>query len=127
MQKELIEGFLNGKSVEELLNVLLSYKTRLRNNSFAYDELAISKSITRKEYKVKAPHVKAAEKLSKAGMMVNVGDKIRYVQTLWGPQPIELCNDIPIDVEYYWEMFRKIAERTLGITDEVTLQRWLRG
>jgi DNA polymerase elongation subunit (family B) len=127
LQKELIEGFLNGRSIEELLNVLLSYKARLRNNSFTYDELALSKSITRKEYKVKAPHVKAAEKLSKAGMMVNVGDKIRYVQTLWGPQPVELCNDIPIDVEYYWEMFRKIAERTLGITDEVTLQRWLRG
>jgi len=124
LQKQLIEGFLGGKTLVELQNILLSYKQALFKGLFSPDELAWSRSITRKNYQVAAPHVKAAEKLREAGYTVNIGDKIRFVYTRWGPMPVELCKELTVDVKHYWDLFERIAERTLGITGEVKLDRF---
>jgi len=126
LQQQLIEGYLNGKTRTELQTVLLEFKAALFNGLISPDELALSRSITRKNYKVTAPHVKAAAKLKEAGVPVNIGDKIRFVYTRWGPLPVEQCNGVPIDTQYYWKnIFERIAERTLGITGDVKLDRWM--
>ena len=126
LQQLLVECYLNGKSRVELQEILHGFKRALFKGLFSPEELALSRSITRKDYKVTAPHVKAAEKLRESGVTVGVGDKVRFVYTRLGPLPVELCRGIPIDAKYYWEhIFKSIAERTLGITDESKLDRWL--
>jgi DNA polymerase elongation subunit (family B) len=127
LQKQLVEGFLSGKPLSELQSILLSYKQALFNGLLSVEELALSKSITKKNYKVVTPHLKAAKKLEESGVRLNIGDKVRFVYTKWGPMPIELCRDLPIDAEYYWKrIFERIAERTLGISGEVKIDQFLR-
>jgi DNA polymerase I len=126
LQRKLIEGYLDGKSKAELQGILFEFKQALFEGLISPDELAFSRSITRTNYKVTAPHVRVASKLRETGTAVNVGDKIRFVYTRWGPLPVEQCKDVPIDTAYYWKrVFLPIAERTLGITGEVKLDRWL--
>lgn len=126
LQQSLIEGYLNGKTRAELQEVLLKFKHALFKGAISPDELALSRSITRKKYKVTAPHIKVAAKLTEAGTPVSIGDKVRFVYTRWGPLPVEQCSGVPIDTQYYWKnIFERIAERTLGITGDVKLDRWI--
>ena len=124
LQQQLIEGYLNGKTIDELHEVLAQFKRALRDGIFDVEELAFSKSITQKNYKVSAPHIRAAKHLEKQGIRVNIGDKIRYVYTRFGALPVELCKNVPVDVKYYAKAFDAIAERTLGITSRTELDRW---
>ena len=127
LQQRLVEGYLDGKTRSELQEVLLIFKQALFSGQLKPDELALSRSITRRNYKVTAPHIKAAKKLEEAGVTINIGDKIRFVYTRWGPYPVDLLDpSIPIDAKYYWNhVFEPVAERTLGLTGEVKLDRWL--
>jgi DNA polymerase I len=125
LQQRLIEEFMSGKTRGELQGILLEFKRALFSGSFDLEELALSRTVTQKDYKVTAPHVKAAAKLKEAGFTVNIGDKVRFIYTRWGPLPLELCKGVPVDVQYYWKrIFEPIAERTLGITGDVKLDRW---
>jgi DNA polymerase I len=128
LQRQLIEGYLSGKPLAELQGILHSYRQALDAGLFSPEDLAWSKSITKKEYKVAAPHARAAAKLRGSGIPLNVGDKVRFVYTRWGPLPLEQLKgaDVPVDKKYYWEkLFERIAERTLGITGRVGLDRWV--
>jgi DNA polymerase elongation subunit (family B) len=126
LQRTLIEGFLSGRPVAELQALLLDFKKALFSGLLSYEDLAISKSITKRDYKANPPHVRAAKKLEQLGVPLSVGDKVRFVYTKWGPLPLEMCRDIPVDVQHYWErVFRPIAERTLGVSDVETLESWL--
>jgi DNA polymerase elongation subunit (family B) len=127
-QRALIEGFLSGKSRLELQRLVLDFKKALFSGLLSPEDLALSKSVTKSEYKVNPPHIRAAKKLQEAGIPVNVGDKIRFVWTKWGPLPLELSRGAPLDYRYYWEhIFLPIVERTLGLRGESSLEAWLSG
>jgi DNA polymerase elongation subunit (family B) len=125
LQKKLIEAFLNEKSFDELSEIVLSFKKALKETLFNNEDLAYSRSITKKNYNVNAPHVRVVKKLLENNIPVNIGDKVRFLYTKLGVMPLELCRDIPVDLRHYFELLDRIAERTVGISSQSELNRWL--
>lgn len=126
LQRRLIEGYLSGRSAEELRSILLEFRGKLFSGRFPPEDLAISKSLAQRRYRVTPPHVRAAEKLREMGVPVGVGDKVRFLYTRSGPIPLELYRGEELDLPHYWgNIFERVAERTLGITLETRLDTWM--
>jgi DNA polymerase elongation subunit (family B) len=98
----------------------------LIENLLNIEDLAYSLSITKKNYYVNAPHVRSTKKLLENYITVNVGDKVRFLYTKLGVLPLELCRDTPIDLKHYFELLDRVAERTVGVSSQIELDRWLR-
>lgn len=136
VQRDLIEMFLGGASIDEIRDYLQVVKEMLYSGQIDPAMLAWSRSITKAQYKADPPHVKAARKLeAMLGVKLNIGDKVRFVKTKMGVQPIELLTpEDEIDFKYYWQsVLAPLVERCLGIVDkdagdrlvEVSLDSWM--
>jgi len=120
MQKSVIESYLNGTRIEDISIRVAEFKKKLFSGSFSPEDLAVSKTIRSEKYKVRTQHVRAYEIAKKRGYQVSVGDKVRYVFTARGVEPLPeegvAAENAPIDYKHYWEhVFSPIFERALGV------------
>jgi DNA polymerase elongation subunit (family B) len=96
------------------------FKKALWSGLLSYDELSFSKSVMKNEYKSKPHHVIAAEKLQKkTGVRLMVGDKVQFIYTRHGIEPLPITNPedlAPLDRDYYFQLFSNVIERTFGVS-----------
>lgn len=124
LQRMIVREYLNGKDKRHIRTLISDFKHALYSGLIPHESLAYSRSITRKDYKVNAPHVRVAKKLIEHGINVSVGDKVQFVYTKFGVMPLELLKVEKIEPDYdrYWKhVIRPLIMRTLGITEQVSL------
>jgi DNA polymerase I len=75
------EILLKERSVDKAVEYVRKVIADLRSGKIPLEKMIIWKTLTKRpeEYSVDAPHVTAARKMLKAGLKVNVNDKIGYV------------------------------------------------
>ena len=124
LQKLVVSEYLTGGRVTPLVE---EFVNMLRNGQVPVEQLALSKSISKAEYKVEPHHVQAAKKAEKLGYKYYVGDKVQYVYTYFGIQPLVNGNVRPehVDVNYYLELLNNMLERTVGVRYDGTLDQYL--
>jgi len=122
LQKLVVSEYLNGGKVTPLVKEFVSM---LKKGQIPVERLALSKSISKDDYKVEPHHVQAAKKAEKLGYKFYVGDKVQYVYTYSGVQPLLNGNVKPehVDVNYYLELLNNMLERTVGIRYDETLDQ----
>lgn len=91
---------------ERIETTIKAIYSKLESRSYPIQDLSIKVQITKPlaKYKVKPPHVRAAEMLIKYNHPVSVGQLILYIKTREkdGIIPLELYNEqIRIDIKYY--------------------------
>ncbi len=110
VQERITEILLKEMSVDKAVDYVRQVVSDIRSGRIPLEKLVIWKTLTKKvtEYGVEAPHVVAAKKLLKAGIRVDVGDKVGYIVTKGvgkishRVEPYVLVKDPKvIDVNYY--------------------------
>jgi len=124
LQKLVVSEYLTGGRVTPLVE---EFVNMLRKGRVPVEQLALSKSISKAEYKVEPHHVQAAKKAEKLGYKFYVGDKVQYVYTYFGVQPLLNGNVKPehVDVNYYLGLMNNMIERTVGVRYDGTLDQYL--
>lgn len=117
LQQRLVERYLDGASMQEIYALARGFRAQIASGKIGYEDLAFSKAITKTDYKAFPHHVQAAKKLlTEQGIKVDVGEKVRYIYTRHGVEPLPIRNmDSTIDVDYYYQMASAMIQRTFGI------------
>lgn len=129
LQFRLIDMFLEKTDEDTITDFLYDYKKMLYGNVLSPEELALSKTITKLNYKVVPQHMKAAIKAAERGVPYRAGDKIQFVHTRGGVEPLPLLKNARIDYDYYWDSIVSVVDRTLGIdlSGNASLDSWTNG
>ncbi len=110
VQEKITEILLKKMSIDEAVEYVRRVIADLKAGKIPIDKLVIWKTLSKRleEYSATAPHVVAAKKLLRAGIKVNVNDKIGYVIVKGGgsissrAEPYIFIKDPKIiDPEYY--------------------------
>ncbi len=81
VQEKVTEILLSEKNIEKAIDYVRSIVSELNQGRIPLEKLVIWKTLTKQvdEYEAEAPHVNAAKKLRRMGIMVEVGDKVGYI------------------------------------------------
>lgn len=112
VQEEVGEAVLKEGSTVKALAILRSYVEKTRRRSLPVEYFVVWKTLSKPidEYKVRAPHVEAARKLSAKGVKLRPGYRVGYVITerptrrlYEKAEPHLFVKPEDVDVEYYIE------------------------
>ncbi|MGD0549631.1 MAG: hypothetical protein ABSA81_03680 [Candidatus Bathyarchaeia archaeon] len=107
-----------GRDQKSILGTAMDFREALFSGFITPEQLAISKTLTkpRDEYKTIPQHVLAANKADLLGNHYEVGDKIQFLHTKGGVEPLH-AGVKGIDYDYYWnKVVAPIITRTTGLT-----------
>lgn len=109
-QKAIVPLILDGKK-KEAETLYNSIRKSLISNEIPIEELAITKSVRKEKYKVKAPHAVAFQ------LAPNQEGYITYVYTKEGPKPLKMSSQHEIDKTEYLRILNRETENLfLGLS-----------
>jgi len=129
IQERLMRMLLENASDKDIKK-FLDFVKRLMFKGYLNDKMICYKGIQKElsEYRVKAPHVKAARELDRLGIKPRVGDKIKYIIGRRGePIPVVDVKEIkltPEDYEEFWDRFVKPVCERFNITFNRRITDW---
>jgi DNA polymerase elongation subunit (family B) len=97
---------------KKLCAIVEEYENKLLERGFALEQLAITRSVTKTEYKANQPHVLAYRQAPDGK------GHVTFVFTVYGPKPVHMARIEEIDCAQYVRLLRmSVDELLLGISD----------